>query len=219
VERQGGSAGAVLYRYLADLTGDGYEWAYGRGAAAGAVPTNDGETCVFVATTPRRMRELRRAGTEAAFNALLDEADPVFAERVRAGTLAGRLNGWAGLPGFVRRSWGPGWALVGDAGYFKDPITAHGMTDALRDAELLAGAIAAGLDGTPEPVALARYQRTRDRLSSALFEVTEEVASYAWDTAGVQELLRRLSSAMSDEVDYLVALPSMTGAGRAMLSG
>jgi len=218
----------VLYRYLTDLTGDGYEWAYGRGAAAGAVPTNDGETCVFVATTPGRMRELRRAGTEAAFSALLDEADPVFADRVRAGTSAGRLNGWAGRPGLVRRSWGPGWALVGDAGYFKDPITAHGMTDALRDAELLAAAITAGLDEVPEPVALARYQRTRDRLSSALFEVTEEVASYAWDTARVQELLRRLSSAMSDEVDYLVALPSWhpgrqvsgrTGADRAVLTG
>ena len=83
-------------------------------------------------------------GTEAAFGALLATADPVLADRVRAGTPAGRLHGWAGVPGFVRRSWGPGWALVGDAGYFKDPITTHGMTDALRDAELLADAIVDG---------------------------------------------------------------------------
>ena len=51
------------------------------------------------------------------------------------------------MPGFVRRSWGPGWALVGDAGYFKDPITTHGMTDALRDAELLADEILEALAG------------------------------------------------------------------------
>lgn len=55
--------------------------------------------------------------------------------------------------GFFRRAWGPGWALVGDAGYFKDPLTAHGITDALRDAELLARAILAGGDE-----ALASYQ-------------------------------------------------------------
>ena len=68
----------------------------------------------------------------------------------------------------MRRAWGPGWALVGDAGYFKDPITAHGITDALRDAELLARAIVRGTDG-----ALAGYQAARDARRSALFEVTD----------------------------------------------
>ena len=75
------------------------------------------------------------------------------------------------MPGYVRRSWGPGWALVGDAGYFKDPITTHGITDALRDAELLADAVLAALPAArPGACALARYQDTRDRLSSELFE-------------------------------------------------
>jgi 2-polyprenyl-6-methoxyphenol hydroxylase-like FAD-dependent oxidoreductase len=67
----------------------------------------------------------------------------------------------------MRRSWGPGWALVGDAGYFKDPLTAHGLTDALRDAELLArGIIAVVADGADERDALASYQMTRDALST-----------------------------------------------------
>ena len=92
----------------------------------------------------------------------------------------------------MRRPWGPGWALVGDAGYFKDPITTHGITDGLRDAELLADAILESIAGaTPEAVALARYQRTRDRLSMRLFDATEAVASYGWDTGGIQTLLRR----------------------------
>ena len=108
----------------------------------------------------------------------------------------------------MRRPWGPGWALVGDAGYFKDPITTHGITDGLRDAELLADSILEAMTGvTPEAVALAKYQRTRDRLSTRLFEATEAVASYTWDTGGIQALLRQVSSAMSDEVDHLQARP------------
>ena len=124
----------------------------------------------------------------------------------------GRIYGWAGMPGFVRRSWGSGWALVGDAGYFKDPITAHGMTDALRDAELLADAIvqaAAGL--RPEAEALAAYQGRRDALSSRLFEATDQIAAYDWDMARIRRLLREVSSAMVDEVEALEQLPVRHG--------
>lgn len=207
VEVQGRAASAVLYRYVSGLEPSGYEWAYAGRAAAGVIPTNDQESCLFVATTPARVRQLRRAGAEAAFDALLGIAGRAVAGRLRDAHPGGRIRGWAGVPGHVRRSWGPGWALVGDAGYFKDPITTHGMTDALRDAELLADALLAVLGGAAEDAALADYQATRDRLSSHLFQVTEEVAAYDWDTDRVQTLLRRVSSAMSDEVDHLQARP------------
>jgi flavin-dependent dehydrogenase len=209
VVRSGRSGGAFLYRYHANLDAAGYEWAYGDGASAGFLPTNDGLTCVFVGTRPDHLRPLvRREGTAAAFRTLLDQAGPRLAERVAAATPTGSMRGWSGLPGFVRRSWGPGWALVGDAGYFKDPVTTHGITDALRDAELLADEILESfVDVTPEAVALARYQSTRDRLSRRLFEATEAVASYDWNLQDVRALLRQVSSAMSDEVDHLSALP------------
>jgi 2-polyprenyl-6-methoxyphenol hydroxylase-like FAD-dependent oxidoreductase len=204
---QGRSASGVLYRYLADLPADGYEWAYRGGAAAGLIPTNGGQVCVFVSTTPPGLRNLRRAGLDFAFASLVAQAAPALAERVLAATPASRIHGWAGRPGFVRQSWGPGWALVGDAGYFKDPITTHGMTDAMRDAELLALAIhESTTGGQPEAAAFARYQATRDRLSADLFAVTEQVASYDWDSDGVQTLLRQVSSAMKDEVDHLQTL-------------
>ena len=207
VVRQGRTASAVLYRYVPGVVCDGYEWAYGDGAAAGLIPTNDGETCVFVSTTPDRMRALRRDGTEAAFAALLGRAGPALVDRVAGATGAGRVHGWSGLPGYVRRSWGPGWALVGDAGYFKDPITTHGMTDAMRDAELLVTALLDVARGAAsEEAALSQYQAVRDGLSSALFAVTEDVAAYDWDIGQVQALLRRVSSAMSDEVDHLQSL-------------
>src|SRR4029078_8088299 len=112
--------------------------------------------------------------------------------------------------------WGPGWALVGDAGYFKDPITAHGITDALRDAELLANAVVAtsGQGVAAQHAALAAYQETRDRLSRALWEATEEVACFAWDAAPERSLLRAQSASMSDEIDHLARLPGRTACAR-----
>jgi flavin-dependent dehydrogenase len=212
--RRGRASSAVLYRYYADARPTGYEWAYGVGGGAGFLPTNEGLTCVFVGTNPTRLRALRRQGTEQAFAELLAETAPRLADRVAAAQPVGRMHGWAGTPGFVRHSWGPGWALVGDAGYFKDPITTHGMTNALRDAEVLADEIQAALTGVvPEAVALARYQATRERLSTRLFDATEAVASYDWDLEQVRGLLRQVSSAMSDDVDYVQALPDRSSGG------
>jgi flavin-dependent dehydrogenase len=65
-----------------------------------------------------------------------------------------------GLTGYLREAAGPGWALVGDAGYFKDPITAHGITDALRDAQILARVVTAG---DPTPSAATRPNATSFR--------------------------------------------------------
>jgi flavin-dependent dehydrogenase len=208
VVRQGRSSTAVLYRYFTDLPTAGYEWAYGPGCAAGLIPTNDGLTCVFVGTTPERMRALRSGGTEQAFDDLLATAGPGLRARAAAARPAERIRGWSGVPGFFRRPWGPGWALVGDAGYYKDPISTHGMTDALRDAELLADQVVEALGrGKPAALAFRRYQAVRDSLSNRLFDATEAIAAYDWDIDRVQGLLRRVSSAMSDEVDHLQSRP------------
>lgn len=207
---QGRTAGAVLYRYVEDGPADAYEWAYGDGAAAGVIPTNDGASCLFVSTTPERMRRLRRAGVEQAIRSLLAAAGPAMVDRVRDARPVSPVRGWAGVAGFARQSWGPGWALVGDAGFFKDPITSHGITDALRDAELLADRVIAALYcDTPEDGALADYQTTRERLSRELFNVTEGVAAYDWDAEGIRSLLHRFSGAMRDEIEHLEALTNV----------
>ncbi len=81
------------------------------------------------------------------------------------------------LPNFFRRPHGDGWALVGDAGYHKDPILALGISDAFRDAELLAGAVDAGLSGRrPLGPALAGYERRRNELAAPGYESTLEFA-------------------------------------------
>jgi 2-polyprenyl-6-methoxyphenol hydroxylase-like FAD-dependent oxidoreductase len=92
---------------------------------------------------------------------------------------------------------------VGDAGYFKDPITSHGITDALRDAELLARAIISSAGGADEVAALASYEATRDRFSTRLFRTTDTIASFAWTIEQIPLLLLELSDSMSDEVKWL----------------
>jgi 2-polyprenyl-6-methoxyphenol hydroxylase-like FAD-dependent oxidoreductase len=200
----GRNASAFLYRYFADLPAAGYEWAYGDHSAAGFIPTNEA-TCVFVGTTPARLRRLRSAGAERAFAELIGSAAPSYVDRLADATPASRMHGWGGAPGYLRQSWGPGWALVGDAGYFKDPITTHGMTDALRDAELFAQAVLAGPSRFDE--AAAAYQHTRDRLSHDMINVTEAVAGYDWNLDRLRRLLREVSAAMGEEVDHLQSLP------------
>ena len=208
VERASAAGGAVLYGYFDGLPTEGYEWAYGTATAAGLIPTNDGQTCVFVGTTPELLRLARRNGADAAFPELFGRAAPLLRDRLESATRVGRLRGWSGQRGHIRRSHGAGWALVGDAGYFRDPITTHGMTDALRDAELLADALLATWAGEQsEAVALSGYQAKRDRLSLQLFDVSDRIAGYGWDSAEIQQLLREVSSAMSDEVGMLQSLP------------
>jgi 2-polyprenyl-6-methoxyphenol hydroxylase-like FAD-dependent oxidoreductase len=202
---QGRNATAFLYRYFRDLPAAGYEWAYGDHAAAGLITTNEA-TCAFVGATPARMRSLRRYGVEHAFKTLLASAAPSFVERVADATPASPPRGWGGLSGYMRRPSGAGWALVGDAGYFKDPITTHGMTDALRDAELVADAVLALLSGCAEDSVMTAYECTRDRLSHAMINVTEALAGYDWSLDKVRHLLRDVSSAMGDEVDHLQGL-------------
>src|SRR5207342_3175926 len=98
------------------------------------------------------------------------------------------VRGFAGQHGYIRQGCGPGWALVGDASYFKDPATAHGITDALRDAELLARAI---LQGTAD--ALTGYETMRNELSRRLFAITDEIASFSWTDDQLQSLHRAFS--------------------------
>jgi 2-polyprenyl-6-methoxyphenol hydroxylase-like FAD-dependent oxidoreductase len=103
---------------------------------------------------------------------------------------------------------------VGDAGYWKDPIGAHGLTDALRDAELLARAITAVVAGdADERDALGDYHRIRDELSLPLFTVVDTVAGLDWTDEEIPLLLRRLAVAMSEEVDAIVGFdhqPALT---------
>lgn len=140
-----------------------------------AAPTNDGLTLTIVYWPEAAFQQVR-ADIEGEFMRAL-EMVPGLAQRVRAGSRAEQFRGSAGLRGFFRRPYGAGWALVGDAGYHKSPITAEGITDAFRDAEFLAGAIDDGFAGRlPAEEALAGYEQTRNAAAMPLYQMTCDLA-------------------------------------------
>jgi flavin-dependent dehydrogenase len=204
----GRAASPFIYGYWAGLPADGYHWFYRPGTTAGAIPTNDGLTCAFVGTTPARIDDLvRRGGTKHALDVLAGSSR--FDAHLTGSERVGGLRYARGLPGYLRRCWGPGWALVGDAGYWKDPLSTHGITDALRDAELISQAVLAAPEPGPVQLeALAEYQAVRDRLSLPMFDVVERIASYDWDMAAIPTLLKALASTMIDELELLAAIPA-----------
>jgi flavin-dependent dehydrogenase len=203
VQHRGDAAAAFVYGYWSDVAIDGYEWVFRSSGIAGAIPTNDGLVCVFVATTPSR----RQRDRHAMFDGILADASPTMAELVRAGTLVERFRRFTGPPGFLRAAWGAGWALVGDAGYWKDPISAHGLTDALRDAELLAAAVIAASGDATEADAMSAYQAARDRLSLPLLRASDTLAAQEWGGRDVGAILRAISDANSAETHELSLLP------------
>ena len=198
--RVGEHSSAVIYGYWRDLPTDGYEWNFHQDACSGVIPTNDGETCVFVGASRARIGR----GGLAQLHDIVAGSEPELADRLRSASAPLATRRWNGSLGFIRRSHGAGWALVGDAGYFKDPISAHGLTDALRDAELLAHAVLEGREcGRSLHDALAGYESLRDQLSVPLFDIVDRIAGQRWTDTEIAELLVRLSSVMADEVESL----------------
>jgi 2-polyprenyl-6-methoxyphenol hydroxylase-like FAD-dependent oxidoreductase len=201
--RRGAHASAMAFGFWSGLDVDGYEWTFASNTCSGLLPTNDGLVCVLAATSsgcingsgPGRVQEIVAAGAPDLAERLAQSAGPL-----RAGT-------WPERPGHLRRSRGPGWALVGAAGCSTDPIGAHGTTGALRDAELLAQAVVDGIgDDGALADALDRYETTRDELATPVFDVVDRMASCQWDDAEIADRLLQLSSAMATEVEALAAL-------------
>jgi len=152
-----------------------------------AWPTHDDLTLV-IGGWPYAELEANRDDIEGNFLAMLEMA-PAFAERVRAATREERFVGTA-VPNYFRKPYGPGWALVGDAGYNKDFITAQGMHDAFRDAELCAAALDDAFTGARSfEDAMADYQLTRDRQVLPMYELTCELATLEPPPPELQQLL------------------------------
>ena len=153
-----------------------------------AAPTHGGETLVLVAW-PAAEFDAFRADVEGNFEATLDLA-PTLGPLVSAATRASRFHASGDLPGFFRRPYGPGWALVGDAGYTTDPQTAQGISDAFRDAERLAGALDDALSGRQlYDEALAAFQQERDAEVTPMYELTFGLAQMNRHPRSWQQLL------------------------------
>ncbi len=125
----------MYYSYWVDLPTQGAELYAAPGIGIGVYPTNGGLTCLAVAWPVDTFGDFRRdveGGVRRSADAVGD-----LGRRVEAATRVERFKGTRDVPNFFRSCQGPGWALVGDAGHHKDPITGQGMSDAFADAEIL----------------------------------------------------------------------------------
>jgi flavin-dependent dehydrogenase len=193
---------AVIYANFtavpASVTTAGTQWYFSRHAGAGVIPTQHGQVCVFVGCRKQELPGLLRDGLEAGFWRGLIPFSLDALPALRAAARTASFRGFGGHPGYFRQCTGPGWALVGDAGYFRDPITAHGLSDALRDAELLSRAILAQRE-----TALADYEAERDAISYRMLQLSDEIASYRSDMDRLGELHRELSRQMHREAELI----------------
>ena len=200
--RCGSVSAAHVFGYAPIEPGAGYHWYFRDGLAGSFIPTNDSQACIVASVPTRLFDERFRLGHGRARMEVLEALSPALAEQAARAPQDTRLQAFRGVPGYIRQAHGPGWALVGDAGFFRDPITSHGISDALRDAESLARAI---LDGSD--TAFAAWQQQRDLVAEQILETTDALAGFDWTLADVSERHRRFSAVLTAEVQALAGQP------------
>jgi 2-polyprenyl-6-methoxyphenol hydroxylase-like FAD-dependent oxidoreductase len=180
----------AYYTYFRDLPVDGFEIYMRPYRGWAACETNDGLTMVVLGW-PIAEAEAYKADPEGNFRKTLDLV-PDFAARVNAATRVERFTG-AGVPGFLRKPYGPGWVLVGDAAYNKDPITAQGIIDAFRDAEAVSAALHDVWSGMWSfDKALHRHQVHRDAHVMPIYEFTSQLATIEPPPPELQQLFGQI---------------------------
>jgi 2-polyprenyl-6-methoxyphenol hydroxylase-like FAD-dependent oxidoreductase len=206
-----GAPGAAQYAYFDGPRWHGIELIVAERALTGVFPTHHGQACIWICSPTEDAHEARRAAPSRAdaFTAYLARTAPELAARLRTGRRTSPVTGMLRTPNQVRRAHGPGWALVGDAGYHRDALTGHGLSDAYRDAELLATALHHALRGDLDPdAALAGYQRRRDRALRRVFDLTVALAAYPAVPEFVR-LQKQLARALDAEALELAARPPL----------
>jgi len=177
----------AFYTFWSGLPIDGFPvWLRGdRGIAA--LPTNDDLTLMLVGC-PAGQAAACKADVEGNYLAAIDRV-PELADRLRAATREDRFR-VGGVPNFFRKPFGPGWALVGDAGYTRDPVTAQGISDAFIGAEQCTRALTEAFEGTqPFEQAMAGYQRARDARVRPIYDFTTQLAALEPPPPEMQQLL------------------------------
>jgi 2-polyprenyl-6-methoxyphenol hydroxylase-like FAD-dependent oxidoreductase len=179
------------YSYYSGFAADDLEEYVRDSQAVGCFPTHDGLTLIAVLWPSGRFQEIR-ADVEGHVWKVL-ESTPTVADRLSRAHREEKWVGTAGVPNYFRQPFGPGWALVGDAAYNKDPITAQGISDAFIDAEALAAALDDGWAGRrPLGDALADAQQRRDQRAKPMYDFTCQLARLEPPPPHMQQLFAAL---------------------------
>ncbi len=168
----------AYYSYWSGLAAPDYEISTNGNRGVGVAPSHDGLVVVGV-QWPRSEFDAVRHDVDRAYRQAAATASPELGERLADATREERYIGTGRLPNFYRQAYGPGWALVGDAGHHKDPVGGYGISDALAHAELLAGRLDGALHGERTlDEALADYAEERDRESMSRYQFNLEAAKF-----------------------------------------
>jgi 2-polyprenyl-6-methoxyphenol hydroxylase-like FAD-dependent oxidoreductase len=177
----------AFYTFWSGLGIEGFPvWLRGdRGIAA--IPTNDDLALMLVGCPAGQAAEFK-ADVEGHYLAAIDRV-PELADRLRSAVREDRFR-VGGVPNFFRTPFGPGWALVGDAGYTRDPVTAQGISDAFIGAEQCTLALTEAFEGTRSfEEAMAGYPRARDARVTPIYEFTTQLATLEPPPPEMQQLL------------------------------
>ena len=173
-----------------------------------AFPTNDNLFAIFMAWPAAELNEVR-TNVEAAFMAVVRDI-PALAALTADARRVERFYGATDLPNFFRKPFGPGWALVGDAGCHKDPYLALGICDALRDADYLVDALASGLSaGGDLEAALAGYEAQRNAASMEQFRQNLHLAQFKPMPPEAMVLRQKLRDRPADTQRFYLANQGM----------
>jgi len=191
------------FSYWSGVATEGFEW-YLRKNRVIFILTNDNLFAIFIGWPIDEFSSVK-ADIEGQFMRVVDMI-PGFAERVRSARREERFYGAADLPNFLRRPFGPGWALVGDAGCHKDPFQALGICDAFRDADFLSAAAHEGLaEQCPLQEALAKYERQRNEATMNEYRENIAEARFAPIPAELLQLRMALRSNREDTRQFIMA--------------
>jgi hypothetical protein len=197
------------------------------GRAVAAFPTGDGLTMIYAAAPAGEFAGARR-DLAGHYLASLDGCGSL-GERARSGVRAERLRVTNDLPARIQVPYGPGWALAGDAGLVLDPVSACGITNALRDAELLARAVVEGMGGARgragapgrtragpggPGAALARYHQQRDAAARPMYDLTARTAQLRPASRGERVLYAALAGRPAEITRFFGVLAGTEHAGR-----
>lgn len=197
IKLRGRASVAHIFSYAAVPHLTGYHWYFAPGLAGGVIPTNDGLSCVVVSVPTARFDAQYRFNLAASRLGALENLAP---DLVVPAASSKSIRAFRGTPGLLRQAHGPGWLLVGDSGFFRDPLTSHGISDALRDAEGAAAAVLAETEA-----AMRRFEEERDAFARPILAATDAISSFDWSLDELPERHKRFSEAMKSETALLSA--------------
>jgi flavin-dependent dehydrogenase len=193
------------YTYYSGFDADDIEQYVRDYQGAACFPTHEGHTLIAAVWPSARFAEIRTDIERHVRQ--VHESMPSVADRLQRAKREEKWYGTAGVPNYFRKPYGNGWALVGDAGYDKDPITAQGISDAFIDAEHLTAAIDAGFSGGRVlEEALADYHTSRDRRAKPIYDFTCELARLEPAPPPMQQLFAAMHGNRAATNEFFSAL-------------